>query len=311
MPPKKEEEEEVDYMTMVIEEPKVTPSFRPKKDPDRGRTKSKKQLEEEAAEAQKEAMATKIDSSNKGYKMLARMGFSGGALGRGADGLIEPIQAEQRDGRGGIGLDTEKKRKIAEATEQETKRAKTEADEYIKRKRDEVETADKERNLRKAQNIAEEMDTEAEKKQKAKVEGEKSEDASPPAEKRLAEIPVLYRSPVFLRRLQEERDRSRRSKRRAQDYGEDDSDEPRDFSGRITHQSNKKREHTLDEAKLKTYVEDEDAELKEFEALAVAERLEKLVMYLREKHWYCLWCYAKYDDQELDGCPGLDEDLHG
>lgn len=57
-------------------------------------------------------------------------------------------------------------------------------------------------------------------------------------------------------------------------------------------------------------VEEVDEELDEFLALEGKERLRRLVEYLREKYFYCFWCKCEYEDESMEGCPGLDEDDH-
>ena len=57
-------------------------------------------------------------------------------------------------------------------------------------------------------------------------------------------------------------------------------------------------------------VEEEDEELDAFLSLDGKERLRTLVEYLREQHQYCFWCKFKYDDETMEGCPGLEEDDH-
>jgi len=44
-----------------------------------------------------------IGSKNKGYKMLTKMGWDGGGLGKGADGIEEPVRVEQRAAQAGLG----------------------------------------------------------------------------------------------------------------------------------------------------------------------------------------------------------------
>ena len=47
-----------------------------------------------------------IRSSNKGFKMLSRMGWSeGGGLGKDQQGRVEPVRAEVRTERAGLGSD--------------------------------------------------------------------------------------------------------------------------------------------------------------------------------------------------------------
>jgi hypothetical protein len=57
-------------------------------------------------------------------------------------------------------------------------------------------------------------------------------------------------------------------------------------------------------------LEEEDPELEEFSALEPAERLEKLVLYLRQEFNYCFWCKYTYPDKEMEGCPGVTEEEH-
>jgi hypothetical protein len=57
-------------------------------------------------------------------------------------------------------------------------------------------------------------------------------------------------------------------------------------------------------------LDDEDEELDDFEAMEVEEKLRRLVMYLREEHRYCLWCKCAYDDDDMEGCPGVMEADH-
>ena len=58
-------------------------------------------------------------------------------------------------------------------------------------------------------------------------------------------------------------------------------------------------------------VEEEDPELDALEALDPFERLDQLLSYLREKWHYCFWCKYRYEDESMEGCPGLTEDEHG
>jgi hypothetical protein len=61
---------------------------------------------------------------------------------------------------------------------------------------------------------------------------------------------------------------------------------------------------------VEDFKDEEDAELEEFNALEVGERLEKLVVYLRDTYHYCFWCKYRYADEEMEGCPGLTEEEH-
>ena len=66
-----------------------------------------------------------------------------------------------------------------------------------------------------------------------------------------------------------------------------------------------------DTSTLEIELEEDDEELDAFNALEPAERLRKLVLFLRETYRYCFWCkYAYETDLELEGCPGLTEEDH-
>ncbi|KAG0306925.1 hypothetical protein BGZ98_001461 [Dissophora globulifera] len=64
-------------------------------------------------------------------------------------------------------------------------------------------------------------------------------------------------------------------------------------------------------------VEDEESpamwgERPDFAQLEIPEKLERVVYYLRDKYAYCFWCSAKYDgpDDLTENCPGESEDDH-
>lgn len=64
-------------------------------------------------EAREEGLATKIDSSNKGFALLAKMGYKPGMrLGKEEQGIADPIPVEVKQGRSGFGRD-ETMKKIA------------------------------------------------------------------------------------------------------------------------------------------------------------------------------------------------------
>ncbi|KAH8910691.1 hypothetical protein BR93DRAFT_923412, partial [Coniochaeta sp. PMI_546] len=55
-------------------------------------------------------------------------------------------------------------------------------------------------------------------------------------------------------------------------------------------------------------LDEEDAELDEFNALEAGEKLRRLVEHLRKEHHYCFWCKFTYPDESMEGCPGLTEE---
>lgn len=65
------------------------------------RTIPVKQLE---AERREEGLSTAISSDNKGFAMLAKMGYKPGeSIGRSSSGIVEPIKIQLKTDRGGLG----------------------------------------------------------------------------------------------------------------------------------------------------------------------------------------------------------------
>jgi len=301
------DEEEDDYLSMSFGEPaepvketSLQRTARLKKEAvERSRPLSKKERAEKEKAVRDAALATQLDASNKGAQMLAKMGFKGGALGKSENARTQPIEVLLKDDRGGIGMDSEKKRKWRDAAEEvagQEKKRKVGEEEYRLRARDEREERKNEGQMWSAMRTLESFETGA--FDEGSEDATKTKDAA--TSKPLKSIKVLWR-PLVKQRLEKERDRRVRhdldqSLSRRADYDDPDADAD-------------------DKLALGTQVEeqldDEDAELDVFETLSFAERLEKILGELREKWKYCFWCKYRYPDQEMDGCPGMAEDEHG
>jgi hypothetical protein len=303
------EDEEDDYLNMTFDEPatkkketSLQKTARLKKEAaERGRIPSKAEKEAAAAAAREKALATEIDSSNKGAKMMAKMGFkAGGGLGAaGNEGRTRPIELGMKDDKGGIGADSEKKRKIreaAEAAENGVKRTKLTVEDFRERNVREREEKRLEGMWYGATKILETLEEDGDKKDdEIKKSHEAGKDDS--TKRPLKSINVLYR-PLVRDRLTKERERRARydltqSLSRNEEYTEEDADDRLALSSEV---------QDLDE---------EDAELEEYEGLPIAERLDKVIKHLREKYWYCFWCKYRYEDEGMEDCPGLTEDEHG
>jgi hypothetical protein len=329
--------DEEDYMSMAITEPteniRETPvqrRARLKREAEiRGRPKSKKELEAEAAKAREEALQKSLfdttAAKSKGLKMMAKMGFKPGeALGKkeadapeaaGSDGngmggkadwrRKEPIMVEMKEDKGGIGLDSEKKRKFREAVEGEAKRVKADEGDYRERVRREREEARLEAQVAAAQRVAERMAGEWEEDELARAAAAPTAQAKKNAGSQpLKTINVLWRG-LVRKREEKERDRRMRydlhqSLSRLPTY--EDTEEDKDDRKALGKDVSR---HALVED-----LEEEDPELEEFNALEPAERLEKLVLYLRQEFNYCFWCKYTYPDKEMEGCPGVAEEEH-
>ncbi|KAF2482365.1 hypothetical protein BDY17DRAFT_310865 [Neohortaea acidophila] len=302
------EEEEDDYLSMTFADtttpapPKETSLQRTarlkKEAAARSLPLSKAELEAQAQANLETGLATSIDSSNRGAQMLARMGFKGGGLGKTEGARTRPIELEVKGDRGGIGMDSEKKRKVREAAEEAgagggEKRAKVGVEEFRVRRAGEREERRAEGLVWGAMRVLEGLGED-------EKEGEGDDVPTTTTghgakKRRLRGVNILYR-PLVRQRLERERDRKMRYDLNNSLSTRNDNDDDED-------------ESVFD--KRVEELEDADPELEEFEALSFAEKLERITKELREKYRYCFWCKFRYPDAEMEGCPGLTEDEHG
>jgi hypothetical protein len=313
-------EEDDDYMNMTFgEEPTKTETSlqrrqRLKREGEiKGMVKSKTQREAEEAEARERALSRSmlddptVAKKNKGFAMMAKMGFKGGALGNkhNPDAKAEPIKVSIKEDRGGIGLDSERKRKLQEAAAKEEKRAKVDPLEFRDRVRKEREQARLEKQVNAAMKVAEQMSEENESIEAASTSISESGKRKKISPKPLKAINVLWRGLV---RNREERERDKRMRKDLEDslprlptYVDEHEDE------------DDRRALGKDLSAVYVTAEDldeEDPELEEFNAKDVEEKLRLLLSYLRKEHRYCFWCKYTYPDEEMVGCPGISEEEH-
>lgn len=325
---------EDDYLTMTFAEPSSSAPVREsltqatkrkqREAEHRGRPKSKSAIAAEEAARRDEALArSTLDPSSKGFKMMAKLGYKpGSALGKrdsnGGEsmGLLEPVGVELKEGRSGIGADSEKKRKFrqeVEAKMEGEKRQKVDEGEFRERQRLDREERRKEAQIAAAQKVAERLEEEEEEeKEKERIgqdadiaaEGRKGVNNFTPRTRRpLSQVNVLWRGAVKQRELAE-RDRRMRydlhqSLSRNPMY--DDPDEDKEDEMALGKNDTEVVELDLDL---------EDEELDEFESLESSEKLQRLVQYLRQCWHYCFWCKYRYEDDNMDGCPGTTEEDH-
>lgn len=214
--------------------------------------------------------------------MLSKLGYQpGSALGAAGNknGVLEPVAVQIKAGREGVGMANERKRKVDEEAEGKREGEREVAEGYRERVAREREARRVEGLLGGAMRVLEGME-----------EGT--------AVKR---VNVLYRGLVRQRKEVERERRARydlqQSLSRSATYEADEEEEKQD---RLAW-----GEEEEDEAE-----DDRDEELEAFEGLAPQERLERVVGYLREKHWYCFWCKSRYENAGMEGCPGVTEDDH-
>ncbi|KAK5693882.1 hypothetical protein LTS12_028660, partial [Elasticomyces elasticus] len=233
--------DEEDYMSMTIEEPKQKETFTQKKLRQQREAEAKAKVPSKAERRAQEAArrdaalnTSTLDPSNKGFQMMAKLGYKPGeGLGRDARSgtrsdtgtetgtgtgtgtqsdtgektqpeterkRTEPLDLIFKEDRGGIGLDSEKKRKIREEAEEAVKKIKHEEGDYRDRVREERENRRVEGQFHAAQKVAERLDAES--------ESGADTGAESGSEKKKAgltsRLPVVYRGLV---RDREERER--------------------------------------------------------------------------------------------------------
>lgn len=262
----------------------------------RSRILSKKEKEAAEAEEREAALKQTIDDSNKGFKMLAKLGYTPGTgLGKAKSGVPEPISVTIKEDRGGIGKESDKKRKLQDAIESANKKVRESEGDYRERVRLEHIEKRLEGQLYAAQKLAEGFDIGA--------DLAVAEDGKAPVIRPLKGKNSLWRGIARDRIL---RDRERRRKHDMLQSGPRlgtfvDPDEDADDKLALGKSGSEIPEEELEE---------EDSELEEFVALPVADRLDKVVTYLRDQYNYCFWCKYRYPDNAMDGCPGLTEEDH-
>lgn len=234
----------------------------------------------------------------------------------------EPLRLIIKEDRGGIGLDSEKKRKFRQETDHVSKKPKADEGEYRDRMRAEREERRCEGLVVGAQKVLEKLETDdmAEKEEEKgggkKVKGRK--------EKPLKEVNVLYRG-LVRERLEREREKLARMvfEDSLSTMSETRSHFPKPRLPKFNSEDGEDEPHAIQqdpkEGEGIAFVEqsldsdeeaEEDEELNEFNALPSSEKLSRLVMYMREKYWYCFWCKYRYDSAEMEGCPGVTEEDH-
>lgn len=340
-PPQKapeEDSEEDDYMTMILPTeapPKAESSLQrtqrlKREAAARGRPKSRAEIAEEEAQRREAAHSRSLLEApaamgSKGLAMMAKMGFRGGALGKeGSGGVTEPIRVFVREGKGGLGIEEEKRKRAREAEEQAEREGKKvkkiDPGDYRARMMQERETERLERQYRAAARLAQQLG-EAENDDGKTTTASDEEDTAERADAKqkgtsktkskaaapLKSINILWRGLVKERELGE---RDRAAKRELTDSlssrlpGYAAADEDKDPDYRMAMGKDRELYAAAED------LDEDDAELEEFEAQEPRERLDKVLQHLREEHNYCFWCKSAYPDASMDGCPGPTEEDH-
>lgn len=267
----------------------------------KARQKTKAEREADAEAAREEALATALPETNKGFKMMAKFGFKqGDTLGKSEDARKVPVQVDIKGDRSGVGLESEKKRKFREQWEEAdrlAKRSKEEEGDYVEIRRQEAKEKKAERDLHSAQKTAERLH-----EKEAEDKGIPVQDNIP-----LKDINLLWRCRAQRRAIKAHDKQQRRELNNSLASRLPTlADEEQDNDTKVAQGEDLAPFYTS----LENDLEEEDPELAEFEALPVAERLQKLLVFLREEFHYCLYCGYQYPDAEMEGCPGITDEDH-
>lgn len=216
--------------------------------------------------------------------MMAKFGFKpGAALGASSNpnSRTEPLSISFKEDRGGVGMLHDKKRKFRDEVEGFEKKQKAEEGDYRDRVSREREEKRVEGMFGGAMRVLEGL------------EQPEGGDKVP-----IKKVNLLWRGLVRERR---EKERERRVR----------YDLYQSLSKSVTYESPDEDEQDRQAlGKDEEGVDVDDEELDGFLGMEGKERLRRLVEYLRQQHQYCFWCKFKYQDEKMEGCPGLGEDDH-
>ncbi|GAA54724.1 coiled-coil domain-containing protein 75 [Clonorchis sinensis] len=226
-----------------------------------------------------EGLQKQVDSSNKGFGLLLKMGYQPGqGLGKNAEGRSEPVPIEIPDGRGGLGLASAMKERLHAVREKRRLMLKAEQEQFRTFMAEKFKQCRVRNQLVAIRSVCYQLDMEksitvpihpyywpiqADKEDTETKEDTSSEAVQPAVPKR----------------------------RRVEHRNFDLSDLP-DVP------PNPNREECSNSS---SESEDETGQYSE-------ELLGRIVRYLRRKHSFCFWCSVQYDSQEqlTRDCPGFD-----
>ncbi|GJJ73700.1 hypothetical protein EMPS_06058 [Entomortierella parvispora] len=308
-------------------------------------------------EAREQGLKRELGEENKGMAMLLKMGFKkGGTLGASqgsgtfspatsfsatsssspppselsTTALRAPLEIQIKQGRGGLGMESSKKRQLEEELQKQESEVNRVFDEgYRGKKGSQFDQEKRKRQLLAAQGICMRMDSDRALAIKA-IEADLKEQSTlaptdEPAESQRSRSNEFWwiadfvsddilgtraMGPGQVPELLEDSPNAESS--RPFDHSDDEDGDPEDK--RI-----KKRVKIASDSEITIGLEGDDVtepakwgERPDFAELEVHEKLERVVAYLRKEFFYCFWCSARYDGKEdLDKfCPGEAEDDH-
>ncbi|TGZ61342.1 hypothetical protein CRM22_008044 [Opisthorchis felineus] len=227
-----------------------------------------------------EGLKKQVDSSNKGFGLLLKMGYQPGqGLGKNAEGRSEPVPIEIPDGRGGLGLASAMKERLHAVSEKRRLMLKAEQEQFRTFMAEQFKQCRVRNQLVAVRSVCYQLDMEKSITvpihpyywpiQADKEDTETKEDASNEA-------------------VQPAVPKRRRVEHRNFDLSDLPDVPPNPNRGECSDSSSES--------------EDETGQYSE-------ELLGRIVRYLRRKHSFCFWCSVQYDSQEqlTRDCPGPDE----
>ncbi|KAG0290872.1 hypothetical protein BGZ96_005676 [Linnemannia gamsii] len=306
-------------------------------------------------EAREQGLEKEIGEDNRGMAMLLKMGFkkggtlgaskptsdsttpptptppSGSALpstvsGDNAGGALRaPLAIQIKLGRGGLGMDSSRKRQAEEQLQKQEQEVHRVFDEEFRgQKRDQFELEKRKRQLGAARAICMRLDSKSAEIRSAHdqddiqtprtaKDGRRSNrlwwiDDSMPDE--ILGTKLMGPGAEMLVDLEQDQN-TRIVDGRAFDHSDDeDGDLERNKAKRVRLDSLVSPE--IDQADSQDDEPPKWGERPHFAQLEVHEKLEEVVAYLRSEHSYCFWCSAQYDGPEdiSENCPGESEDDH-
>ncbi|KAF9135865.1 hypothetical protein BGW39_010680 [Mortierella sp. 14UC] len=363
-----DEEEEEDYMSEAFLNSLVAESAKPKSNTNMTYSERRRQKEREhlanlpkplhvrEKEAREQGLEKEIGEDNKGMAMLLKMGFKkGGTLGAsksssdhttgsasaespgstppsisGSSALRAPLAIQIKQGRGGLGMDTSRKRQAEDDLQKQEQEVHRVFDEGFRgQKRDQFEQEKRKRQLGAARAICMTLDAKKnglytdlevavatkEGKGQGERDGRRSNRFWWIADSMPDEIlgtKLMGPGAEVSVDMEHDKEQEQRAEGRAFDHSDDeDGDLERTKAKRARLESSvsqglDQEEVLLDEEPPKW------GERPHFAQLEIHEKLEEVVAYLRKEHSYCFWCSAQYDGPEdiSENCPGESEDDH-
>ncbi|KAF8947780.1 hypothetical protein BGZ47_007844 [Haplosporangium gracile] len=318
-----------------------------------------KSLHVREKEAREQGLEKEIGEDNKGMAMLLKMGFKkGGTLGaskpasepttassitapsgltppsttfseNGGGALRAPLAIQIKQGRGGLGMDTSRKRQAEEQLQRQEQEVHRVFDEGFRgQKRDQFELEKQKRQVGAARAICMRLDSKkAETESQYRTEQDDTDTTTPQAAKdgrrsnrfwwiddsmpdEVLGTKLMGPGVAVLLDLEQDQDKQIMEARAFDHSDDEDGDLERNKAKRV------RLDSLVSQGADQMDSQDEEppkwGERPNFAQLEIHEKLEELVAYLRSEHSYCFWCSAQYDGPEdiAENCPGELEDDH-